>query len=66
AQLYSSQVLAGTAYSNLPPVASTGVWLGCQFFVGWKGISALGVGTFGPYYLLTYTRERSQTFVEPK
>ena len=66
AQWYFDRVQVGTAYANRPQGASTGAWPGYQSFGGWKGSSALGRGTGGPYYLLSYMREQSQTLVEPQ
>jgi acyl-CoA reductase-like NAD-dependent aldehyde dehydrogenase len=66
ARRYSSQIQAGTAYSNHPTGASTGARLGYQFFGVWKGVGALGGGTSGPRFLLSYTREQSPRLVEPK
>ncbi len=45
-------------------------WLICERMIevastGWKGSGASGKGTGGPYYILSYLREQSQTQVEP-
>ena len=64
AQWYFDRVQAGTVYANRPQGASTGAWPGYQSFGGWKGSTSVGRGTGGPYYLLSYMREQSQTIVE--
>lgn len=51
----------GVAYANRRGGATTGAWPGSQSFVGWKGSSSTGKGIGGPYYLLSYMREQTQT-----
>ena len=64
-QKYFEQIQVGTSYANRMQGASTGAWPGYQSFGGWKGSSSVGRGTGGPYYILSYLREQSQTTVEP-
>lgn len=65
AQWYFECMQVGTSYANRLQGASTGAWPGYQEFGGWKGSGASGKGTGGPYYILSYLREQSQTLVEP-
>ncbi len=65
AQWYFERIQVGTSYANRLQGASTGAWPGYQDFGGWKGSGASGKGTGGPYYILSYLREQSQTQVEP-
>ena len=65
AQWYFDRIEVGTSYANRSQGASTGAWPGYQDFGGWKGSGASGKGTGGPYYILSYLREQSQTLVEP-
>ncbi len=65
AQWYFDRIQVGTSYANRPQGASTGAWPGYQSFGGWKGSGASGKGTGGPYYILSYLHEQSQTLVEP-
>lgn len=64
AQWYFERIQVGTSYANRLQGASTGAWPGYQDFGGWKGSGASGKGTGGPYYILSYLREQSQTVVE--
>lgn len=64
AQWYFQRIQVGTSYANRLQGASTGAWPGYQDFGGWKGSGATGKGTGGPYYILSYLREQSQTLVE--
>jgi len=64
-QWYFSQIQVGTSYANRMHGASTGAWPGYQSFGGWKGSGAMGRGAGGPYYILSYLQEQSQTIVEP-
>jgi 1-pyrroline-5-carboxylate dehydrogenase len=64
AQAYFDRIQVGTAYANRSQGASTGAWPGYQDFGGWKGSGASGKGTGGPYYILSYMHEQSQTLVE--
>jgi len=65
ARWYFDRIEVGTSYANRSQGASTGAWPGYQSFGGWKGSGASGKGTGGPYYLLSYLREQSQTLVMP-
>jgi 1-pyrroline-5-carboxylate dehydrogenase len=38
--------------------------VGCQSFGGWKASGTTGKGTGGPYYLMQFLREQSQTIAE--
>jgi 1-pyrroline-5-carboxylate dehydrogenase len=51
----------GVAYANRSGGATTGAWPGSQSFVGWKTSGSTGKGIGGPYYLLSYMREQTQT-----
>jgi len=64
AETYFEQIEVGVAYVNRPQGASTGAWPGYQSFGGWKGSGCTGKGSGGPYYLLSYLREQSQTVVD--
>jgi 1-pyrroline-5-carboxylate dehydrogenase len=64
ARWYFDRIQVGTAYANRVQGASTGAWPGYQDFGGWKGSGASGKGTGGPYYILSYLHEQSQTLVE--
>jgi 1-pyrroline-5-carboxylate dehydrogenase len=63
AQEYFRQIQVGVAYVNRAEGASTGAWPGYQSFGGWKASGASGKGSGGPYYLLSYMHEQSQTIV---
>jgi 1-pyrroline-5-carboxylate dehydrogenase len=60
---FMSKIEFGVAYANRRGGATTGAWPGAQTFVGWKGSGATGKGIGGPYYLLSFIREQSQTIV---
>lgn len=64
AEEYLRQIQVGVAYVNRPQGACTGAWPGHQSFGGWKGSGCAGRGSGGPYYLLSYMREQSQTIVD--
>lgn len=51
----------GVCYANRRGGATTGAWPGVQSFGGWKASGFTGVGVGGPYYLLSYVREQTQT-----
>jgi 1-pyrroline-5-carboxylate dehydrogenase len=51
----------GVTYANRRGGATTGSWPGYQSFGGWKGSGSTGKGIGGPYYLLSYLREQTQT-----
>ncbi|MGA7793356.1 MAG: aldehyde dehydrogenase family protein [Candidatus Acidiferrales bacterium] len=63
AQNYFRQIQVGVVYVNRAQGASTGAWPGYQSFGGWKASGASGKGSGGPYYLLSYMHEQSQTIV---
>lgn len=58
---YFDNIQFGVCYSNRRGGATTGAWPGNQSFGGWKASGATGKGVGGPYYLLSYVREQSQT-----
>jgi 1-pyrroline-5-carboxylate dehydrogenase len=60
---YLRRIQVGVAYVNRSQGASSGAWPGYQSFGGWKASGASGKGTGGPYYLLSYMHEQSQTIV---
>jgi 1-pyrroline-5-carboxylate dehydrogenase len=64
AKEYFRRVQVGVAYVNRSQGASTGAWPGYQSFGGWKASGASGKGSGGPYYLLSYMHEQSQTVIE--
>jgi 1-pyrroline-5-carboxylate dehydrogenase len=51
----------GVTYANRRGGATTGAWPGYQSFGGWKASGSTGKGIGGPYYLLSYLREQTQT-----
>jgi 1-pyrroline-5-carboxylate dehydrogenase len=51
----------GVTYANRKGGATTGAWPGYQSFGGWKASGSTGKGIGGPYYLLSYLREQTQT-----
>ena len=51
----------GVIYINRYGSATTGAMVGCQPFGGWKASGTTGKGTGGPYYLMQFLREQSQT-----
>ncbi|MEI7827557.1 MAG: aldehyde dehydrogenase family protein [Euryarchaeota archaeon] len=51
----------GVCYANRRGGATTGAWPGVQPFGGWKASGVTGKGVGGPYYLLSYVREQTQT-----
>jgi 1-pyrroline-5-carboxylate dehydrogenase len=55
---------AGVIYVNRYRSATTGAMVGCQSFGGWKASGTTGKGTGGPYYLMQFLREQSQTIAE--
>lgn len=63
AEEYLRRIQVGVAYVNRPQGASTGAWPGYQSFGGWKASGLSGKGTGGPYYLISYMHEQSQTIV---
>jgi 1-pyrroline-5-carboxylate dehydrogenase len=57
------EIRFGVCYANRRGGATTGAWAGRQSFGGWKASGSTGKGVGGPYYLLSYLREQSQTRV---
>jgi 1-pyrroline-5-carboxylate dehydrogenase len=55
------EIRFGVCYANRRGGATTGAWAGRQSFGGWKASGSTGKGVGGPYYLLSYLREQSQT-----
>lgn len=58
---FFSAVDFGVCYANRRGGATTGAWPGVQPFGGWKASGSTGKGVGGPYYLLSYMREQTQT-----
>ena len=52
---------AGVVYVNRRAGATTGAWPGIQSFGGWKGSGSSGKSGLGPYYVMQFLREQSQT-----
>lgn len=63
-KLFFDTVQAGVTYMNRKVGGSTGAVVNGQAFGGWKNSGTTGNGAGGRYYLLQFTREQSQTFVE--
>ncbi|MGB0653141.1 MAG: aldehyde dehydrogenase family protein [Thermoplasmatota archaeon] len=60
-QYFFDHVESGVTYANRAIGGSTGAVVNGQSFVGWKLSGSTGTGAGGRYYLLQFTRERSQT-----
>lgn len=60
---FFSHVESGVLYANRAGGATTGAWPGSQSFTGWNASGSTGRGSGGPYYLLSFVREQSQTRV---
>jgi 1-pyrroline-5-carboxylate dehydrogenase len=60
---FFEHVQAGVLYSNRRVGGSTGAIVGGQSFVGWKNSGTSGRGAGGPYYIMQFLREQSQTRV---
>lgn len=58
---FFDQIQSGVTYANRAIGGSTGAVVNGQSFVGWKLSGSTGNGAGGRYYLLQFTRERSQT-----
>ncbi len=58
---FFSSIDFGVCYANREGGATTGAWPGVQPFGGWKASGSTGKGVGGPYYLLSYVREQTQT-----
>lgn len=55
------RVQSGVCYANRAAGGSTAAVVNGQSFVGWKLSGTTGTGAGGRYYLLQFTKERSQT-----
>jgi 1-pyrroline-5-carboxylate dehydrogenase len=60
-QWFFDNIEAGTVYANRAAGATTGAWPGYQTFGGWKSSGSSGRNIGGPWSLLNYMREQSQT-----
>jgi len=60
-QRFFASMQFGVCYANRRGGATTGAWPGAQPFGGWKASGLTGKGVGGPYYLLSYVREQTQT-----
>ncbi|MBN1313637.1 MAG: aldehyde dehydrogenase family protein [Anaerolineae bacterium] len=63
AQYFLDNIEAGVVYVNRPSGATTGAWPGYQTFGGWKASGSSGRNIGGPWTLLNYLREQSQTII---
>jgi 1-pyrroline-5-carboxylate dehydrogenase len=63
-EYFFKHIQSGVCYANREGGATTGAWPGSQSFGGWKGSGSTGKGIGGPYYLLSYMREQTQTRIE--
>ncbi len=62
-QWFLDNIEAGVVYVNRAAGATTGAWPGYQPFGGWKSSGSSGRNIGGPYTLLNYLREQSQTVI---
>jgi len=60
-EYFFERIRFGVTYANRQGGATTGAWPGSQSFGGWKASGSTGKGIGGPYYLLSYLREQTQT-----
>jgi 1-pyrroline-5-carboxylate dehydrogenase len=60
-EFFFENIESGVTYANRKGGATTGAWPGYQSFGGWKGSGSTGKGIGGPYYLLSYLHEQTQT-----
>ena len=60
---FLQNIECGVVYVNRSMGATTGAMVGCQSFGGWKDSGTTYKGTGGPYYLMQFIREQSQTIV---
>ena len=60
---FFKRIEAGVVYANRKFSATTGALMGYQPFVGWKYSGSSGKGAGGPYYLVQFLREQTQTTV---
>ncbi len=63
-ETFFEKIQAGVTYANRAASATTGALVGAQPFVGWKDSGISGKGAGGPYYLLQFMREQTQTRCE--
>ncbi len=63
-QWFLDNIEAGVVYVNRPAGATTGAWPGYQTFGGWKSSGSSGKNIGGPWSLLSYMREQSQTIIK--
>jgi 1-pyrroline-5-carboxylate dehydrogenase len=61
AERFLNTIQAGVTYVNRRSGATTGAWPGIQSFGGWKGSGSSGKSGLGPYYVMQFMREQSQT-----
>jgi 1-pyrroline-5-carboxylate dehydrogenase len=62
-EYFLDHIEAGVVYVNRPAGATTGAWPGYQTFGGWKSSGSSGRNIGGPWTLLNYVREQSQTII---
>ena len=62
-QEYLDTAESGVLYANRMSGATTGAWPGVNSFCGWKGSGSTGKGGCGPYYVMQFMREQSQTIM---
>ncbi len=60
---FLDNIEAGVVYVNRPAGATTGAWPGYQTFGGWKASGSSGRNSGGPWTLVNYLREQSQTII---
>jgi len=60
---FLDNIEAGVVYVNRAAGATTGAWPGYQTFGGWKASGSSGRNIGGPWTLLNYLREQSQTII---
>nr|MBN1228564.1 aldehyde dehydrogenase family protein [Anaerolineae bacterium] len=63
---FLENIEAGVVYVNREAGATTGAWPGHQTFGGWKASGSSGRNIGGPWALLNYMREQSQTIIHQK
>ena len=62
-EYFFDTVRSGVTYANRRGGATTGAWPGSQPFGGWNASGITGKGVGGPWYLLSYLREQSRTWI---
>ncbi|MBN1428135.1 MAG: aldehyde dehydrogenase family protein [Anaerolineae bacterium] len=63
ARYFLDNIEAGVVYVNRASGATTGAWPGYQTFGGWKASGSSGRNIGGPWSLLNYVHEQSQTII---